>query len=777
VKVSGPAAARRAGRRQRTGRSIPAVVPSESSADIPTVVGPSRRAARGWADGAAWGAALGVVVALVGHTGRWPLEVLLGTVLAALSLALVDGLVALVRLLARVVLRRPLPRVAARLDRCRTRRLSFPLTGLLLVAAPWLAPDGVFGVVHAGAAGSIVVVVTTLTGAALGRLRHVDHRGRRIGVVAVLVAAALPLLWLANPGPGRGLVDAPVPAAAPLALDDPGALGPFAVQRATYGSGIDPHRSAFGDDATWRTEPVDASGATPGFGVLQRLHIRLSTGATLDRLPVNGTVWYPDLDTPAPLVLILHGNHALSRASDRGYAYLGAHLASHGYVVASVDQNFLNGSIAGDGEGSEMPLRTRVLLEHLRLWESLATDGGAMAGRVDLRQVALVGHSRGGEAAAHAAGLLLDPSGAPDPGWSFPDPSVVGVRAVVGLMPSDLQWTPDGGARRLQDLSYLLLGTGLDGDTTTLQGMAQYHRVDHDPASPTFSAFAYLQRGNHGQANTVWGRSDAGWLNSTILDRGGLLEGHEQRRATTVLVTAFLDAALRDQHGARAVFTRPDAARAWLPDDVVVTGYEDGATERLPAPDLAEDGAVAGFEATGRLTLRARDDVRSLGTEVTRLAWQAGAAPELRLRVPDGLRDRRPGDVLTLDYGSADLSAPPGMLVEVEDADGERATLPLDHVTALRPPLPARAAKLPAFAARYRLRVDPPWPAERLLQTYELPLAAFVATGSDLDLDRVVAVTLRPSDRRPGTAHLGPVAFRARGETEIAATGDRQGDR
>jgi dienelactone hydrolase len=751
------------------------VVPPEPSSDAPTAVGRSRRAARGWADGAAWGAALGVVVALVGHTGRWPLEVLLGTVLAALSLALVDGLVALVRLLARLALRRPLPRVAARLDRCRTRRLSFPLTGAILVVGPWLAPDSVFSVVHAGAAGSIVVIVTTLSGAALGRLRHVGGRAGRVGVLAVMVAGVLPLLWLAAPGPGRGLVAAPVPAAAPLAMDDPGATGPFPVRRATYGSGIDPHRSAFGDDATWHTELVDASGATPGFGILQRLHIRLSTGATLDRLPLNGTVWYPDHDTPAPLVLIVHGNHALSRASDRGYAYLGAHLASHGYVVASVDQNHLNGSIAGDGEGSEMSLRVRLLLEHLRLWGSLAAEGGPMAGRVDLHQVALIGHSRGGEAAAHAAGLLVDPSGVPDPGWSLPDPSDVEVRAVVGLMPSDLQWVPEGGARRLQDLSYLLVGAGLDGDTTTLQGMAQYHRVDHDPGSASFSAFAYLQRANHGQANTVWGRSDAGWLNSTILDRGGLLEGHEQRRATTVFVTAFLDAALRDQHGARAVFSRPDAARPWLPDDVVVTGYEDGATERLPVADLGDDGAVTGFDTTDRSTLRARDDVRSLGTDVTRLGWQAGTAPELRLRLPDALTDRRPGDVLSLDYGSADLDLPPGMLVEVEDAAGARASLPLDHVTALRPPLPARTAKLPTFAARYRLRVDPPWPAERLLQTYELPLAAFVTTEPELDLDRLVAVTLRPADHRAGSVHLGTVAFRARSDVEITVTGDTSG--
>jgi hypothetical protein len=40
-------------------------------------------------------------------------------------------------------------------------------------------------------------------------------------------------------------------------------------------------------------------------------------------------------------------------------------------------------------------------------------------------------------------------------------------------------------------------------------------------------------------------------------------------------------------------------------------------------------------------------------------------------------------------------------------------------------------------------------------------MAAFVATEPELDLDRLVTVTLRPGDRRAGSAHLGTVSFRA----------------
>ena len=42
--------------------------------------------------------------------------------------------------------------------------------------------------------------------------------------------------------------------------------------------------------------------------------------------------------------MIVHGNHLMTDYSDPGYEYLGNLLASRGYIVVSVDENFLNGS-------------------------------------------------------------------------------------------------------------------------------------------------------------------------------------------------------------------------------------------------------------------------------------------------------------------------------------------------------------------------------------------------------------------------------------------------
>ena len=92
--------------------------------------------------------------------------------------------------------------------------------------------------------------------------------------------------------------------------------------------------------------------------------------------------------------------------SDGGYAYLGELLASRGYIVVSVDQNFLNGGPA-DVAGplsDENDARAWLLLEHLRLWHDWNNDPeNPFYQRVDIDNIALMGHSRGGEAAAIAA--------------------------------------------------------------------------------------------------------------------------------------------------------------------------------------------------------------------------------------------------------------------------------------------------------------------------------------------------------------------------------------
>jgi len=45
-------------------------------------------------------------------------------------------------------------------------------------------------------------------------------------------------------------------------------------------------------------------------------------------------------------VLVVHGNHSTEDCSDPGYDYLGELLASRGIILASVDENFINGTFS-----------------------------------------------------------------------------------------------------------------------------------------------------------------------------------------------------------------------------------------------------------------------------------------------------------------------------------------------------------------------------------------------------------------------------------------------
>ena len=71
----------------------------------------------------------------------------------------------------------------------------------------------------------------------------------------------------------------------------------------------------------------------------------------------------PDGAGPWPLALIVHGNHNYREFSDPGYAYLGDLLASRGFIMVSVDENFING-LSAENDG-----RAWLLLKHLEAWK------------------------------------------------------------------------------------------------------------------------------------------------------------------------------------------------------------------------------------------------------------------------------------------------------------------------------------------------------------------------------------------------------------------------
>src|SRR5262249_26363326 len=281
----------------------------------------------------------------------------------------------------------------------------------LLIVFARLEAGGRVGLVVAG---TMVLLCAALGGALALVVRRPEalspgHRGARwaifVAVDTVFIALAA---WIWIPGVDPSIARQVPPLAADvvtLRADDPSRQGTYPVLALTYGSGTDRRRREYASGVAFRTTAVDASRLLKTLHGVKGMIRRWYWGFGADALPLNARVWHPAGEGPFPLVLVVHGNHRMEDVSDPGYAYLGELLASRGFIVASIDENFLNLSWSGD-LGGEMTTRAYLLRQHLAAWRKWNdTPGHLFHRRVDFDRVALVGHSRGGEVVALAAAL------------------------------------------------------------------------------------------------------------------------------------------------------------------------------------------------------------------------------------------------------------------------------------------------------------------------------------------------------------------------------------
>ena len=231
------------------------------------------------------------------------------------------------------------------------------------------------------------------------------------------------------------------PGPSTIKAGNPSEPGPYTVNLLSYGSGTDLRRPEYGAEVDIVSESVSGSSYVYFEGWHEKIR-EWYWGFGTDALPRNAQVWYPAGEGPFPLVLILHGNHAMTDFSEGGYAYLGELLASRGFIAASVDENFLNLSLYGKAK-FETDARAWLLLQHLELWEDWnAQPSSVFYQKVDLDQIALIGHSRGGEAVGLAA-AFNQLERYPENGrilWDFD----FNIKSVVAIAPVDQQYKPGG---------------------------------------------------------------------------------------------------------------------------------------------------------------------------------------------------------------------------------------------------------------------------------------------------------------------------------------------
>ncbi len=590
-----------------------------------------------------------------------------------------------------------------------------------------------------------------------------------------------------------------------LAAPNPSQKGTYAVRTLYYGSGTDKHRLYFRDSVAMKTATVDGSKFASAPDKDQEKVRKKYWGFDFKKLPVNGRVWYPEGAGPFPLVLIVHGNHDMKDFSDPGYGYLGELLASRGFILVSVDENFLNGFMRGENDA-----RGWMLLKHLERWRAWNdSSGGPFAHKVDMGNIALMGHSRGGEAVA-VAGAFNRLSHYPD------DANVTfdfnfGIKSLVAIAPVDGQYRPADKPSPVSNYNYFLIHGSHDGDVSNFSGLTQYERIRFTDHEPRFKAAIWMYRANHGQWNTVWNNKDNGPRSGRFLDLRGLIAPEEQRRFAEVYITAFLEATLRGRREYLPMFRDHRVVGQWLPKTMYVTRFQE--SEFQKAADFEEDvdvttGSAPGVALSGdslstwkEAVVPFRNRNSNMGHNAVWLGWNnrvAGpdtakrATPaSFTLSISDSLRSAWHVDssaVLVFSLAPTDAvpgprspakdttqkadsskkkpekkkpepkvkpdSTPFDLTVEAVDAEGHVAALPLSRFGALRRPLESYVYLRPGrdkmrFANLYEL----------VLQTYTIPLRDFAATNASLNLAQLQRVRLRFDRTVAGTVVLDNLGF------------------
>ena len=590
----------------------------------------------------------------------------------------------------------------------------------------------------------------------------------------------------------------------------PGRPGPHAVRTLYYGSGTDRNRPEYRDSVAIVTQPVDASKLV-SLGRSAKSRNRY-WGFSPDSFPLNARVWRPDAPGPHPLVLVVHGNHDMRDFSDPGYDWLGELLASRGYVLASVDMNFVNGGIRGENDA-----RGWLLLKHLEAWQAFTEDeDGPLRGVADMSRIALIGHSRGGEAVGHAAAFNRLKRYPDDASLEFD--FGFAIRAVVAIAPVDGQYLPADQRVVVENVNYLVFHGSHDGDVTSFHGLRQFNRVRFTDGGDWFKSAVYVYRANHGQWNTVWGAHDNGPRSGRILDLRGLLPPEEQREFGRVFVSAFLEVALKGDDRYRPMFRDHRVAGAWLPKTMYVTQFEDASFR--PLADFEEDidletgtaegvtlaGEGFGTWREGRLDLRSANRSNTSSSQLDQALWlgwnnayegpdaepappaafavslppalaerwQAGAGSTLELHVaglddepgprarPDSAAGEGPAAPARGEQGrgedddgsSGDEKPPLDLTVEAVDGDGDAGRAALSSYGPLRRPLTIRVYRRQdreddRFANRW----------ETILQHFSIPLSDFALANPAFDPERLRSVRLVFDRAQAGTVVIDDVGL------------------
>jgi dienelactone hydrolase len=605
-------------------------------------------------------------------------------------------------------------------------------------AVPELAVDGApVGFAQQSPDGLTLTTVTTDPVAAHPSSVRLAWNGQ------VADATAAPATAPATKNPGHG-GSTPTP--------DPTTNGPYGIARADYD---------FGDSAL----------TLPGLG-----------GRVAEE---RAAVWVPvGARGRRPVVLFLHGRHSAcynptTRATDNahwpcvsgfqpipsfhGYDRSAEVLASRGYVVVSVSADGINAQDNPFSDDSGTLARGQLVLDHLDLL-ARADAGRApgmsplLRGRLDLTDVGLMGHSRGGEGVVKAA--LLNAA----------RPYPYGIRAVLPLAPIDF------GRETLPDVPMAVVLPYCDGDVSNQQGQHFYEdtRYAH-PADDVLRASVLVTGADHNFFNTEWTPGVAvapasdDWSSATDPTCGATsasttrLTAAQQYQVGVAYIAGFFRLVLGHETGFTAMFegTGPisvGAATVRLATQAPATRRLDIATLRGPAGNVSVAPAASGAYCASIANRSPQSGLPScsLSTSTSRFpsftpATYGGnvtASPMLHITwsTPTTVTATLPYgagryDALTVRAALDDANTPSDLTLTVVDGAGRRQSTTVSALGDALSVMPGTVTTL----------LPKTW-----LQTVRWPVAAMNRVNTR-DIRRVLVSSATPT----GGVYLSDIAFQS----------------
>lgn len=392
------------------------------------------------------------------------------------------------------------------------------------------------------------------------------------------------------------------------------------IDTTVYGDLSRPGPFPVGEKDYTRAVDFAIAARTETFSAITVAETGLAATATNDAVDVQirGLIRYPATVAGAnrpistlldnyPLVILAHGNHVPGSGarvnSHDGLEYLARHLASYGYVAATIDLEDMNYNRAIDplDRNDRFPAieqRGLTILEHIAEMETRNGTDPDFGGHIDIGRIGLVGHSRGGEGVVSAEILNRAVGG---PGRN--------IQSVTSIAPTDFLGLVN------TTTPYLVIYGSADNDVSSGHGFQLYDRAT------LLKSMIFIEGAIHNRFSTNFD-----WLANLDSADARRIGAPEHLNIARAYVLGWLEMAIRGQRDHLPLYDRnrrpasvPAAVaifhqfRAVAGQRSVIDDFEQGAFD--PAAPLAAQQAVLATRAE-RNTLGNVVTVAGLATPV-----------------------------------------------------------------------------------------------------------------------------------------------------------------